>query len=185
MKKNEVKIDEPDADGIGEILVKGPNVMLGYYKNDEETKKVLSHGWFKTGDLGRVDEDGFLYITGRKKDVIVLKNGKNIFPEELEALVNRIDCVKESMVYGGKDKDGDVEVKVKIVYDKDAVLDKLGVIQDEELEEYFWENIKKVNKEMPTYKYIKGMILTDEPLIKTTTNKVKRYEELKKINEMK
>ena len=183
MKKNEVKIDEPDADGIGEILVKGPNVMLGYYKNDEETKKVLSHGWFKTGDLGRVDEDGFLYITGRKKDVIVLKNGKNIFPEELEALVNRIDCVKESMVYGGKDKDGDVEVRVKIVYDKDAVLDKLGVIQDEELEDYFWENIKKVNKEMPTYKYIKGMILTDEPLIKTTTNKVKRFEELKKINE--
>ncbi len=184
MKKIEVKIDEPDSDGIGEILVKGPNVMMGYYKDEAETKKVLSHGWFKTGDLGKIDKDGFIFITGRKKDVIVLKNGKNIFPEELEALVNKIDCVKESMVYGGKDKMGDVEVRVKIVYDKDEVVEKLGVIDDDDLEKYFWENIKRVNKEMPTYKYIKNMILTDEPLIKTTTNKVKRFEEIKKINEM-
>ena len=182
-KKMEIKIDEPNEDGVGEIVVKGPNVMMGYYQNEEATKAVLSHGWFKTGDLGRIDEDGYIYITGRKKDVIVLKNGKNIFPEELEALVNRIDCVSESMVYGADTKDGDVEVRVKIVYDKDAVVEKLGVMTDEELEKYFWEEIKKVNKEMPTYKYIKDMILTDEPLIKTTTNKVKRFEEIKNIKE--
>ena len=184
LKNIEAKIEEPNSDGIGEIVVKGPNVMMGYYKNEEATKQVLSHGYFKTGDLGRIDEDGYIFITGRKKDVIVLKNGKNVFPEELETLVNSIECVAESMVYGADTKDGDVEVRVKIVYDKDAVLEKFGVIEDEELEKYFWEEIKRINKEMPTYKYIKDMILTDEPLIKTTTNKVKRFEEIKKIKEM-
>lgn len=184
LKKIEVKIEEPDLDGIGEILVKGPNVMMGYYKNNEATKAVLSHGWFKTGDLGRIDEDGYVYITGRKKDVIVLKNGKNIFPEELETLVNKIEGVSESLVYGADAKDGDIEVRVKIVYDKDIILEKLGVVTDDELENYFWEEVKKVNKEMPTYKYIKDVIITDKPLIKTTTNKVKRFEEIKKIKEM-
>ena len=184
LKNIEAKIEEPNSDGIGEIVVKGPNVMMGYYKNEEATKQVLSHGYFKTGDLGRIDEDGYIFITGRKKDVIVLKNGKNVFPEELETLVNSIECVAESMVYGADTKDGDVEVRVKIVYDKDAVLEKFGVIEDEELEKYFWEEIKRINKGIPTYKYIKDMILTDEPLIKTTTNKVKRFEEIKKIKEM-
>lgn len=144
----------------------------------------MSHGWFKTGDLGMIDDEGYVYVTGRKKDVIVLKNGKNVFPDELETLVNKIEGVSESIVYGAEMKDGDVEVRVKIVYDKDATLEKLGVVTDEEMEKYFWEEVKKVNREMPTYKYIKNMILTDEPLIKTTTNKVKRYEEIKKIKEM-
>lgn len=131
-----------------------------------------------------IDDEGYVYVTGRKKDVIVLKNGKNVFPDELETLVNKIEGVSESIVYGAEMKDGDVEVRVKIVYDKDATLEKLGVVTDEEMEKYFWEEVKKVNREMPTYKYIKNMILTDEPLIKTTTNKVKRYEEIKKIKEM-
>lgn len=182
MDKLEIRLDDMNEEGIGEIVVKSNTVMLGYYENEEATKAVLSKGWFRTGDLGRFDKDGFLYITGRKKDVIVLKNGKNVFPEELEKLINNeIEFVKESMVYGATLEDNDVELRVKIVYDKDAVMEKLGVLTDEELNNIFWEKIKEVNKKMPTYKYIKDLILTDEELIKTTTQKIKRFEEMKKI----
>lgn len=183
LNKVEIKIEEPNEEGIGEILIKSPIVMIGYYENEEVTKNAFSHGWLKTGDLGRMDSDGYLYITGRKKDVIVLKNGKNIFPEELESLVNNMDCVKESIVYGSKMEDNDLELRAKIVYDKDAVIEKYGILQDEELKEIFWNLIKETNKTMPTYKYIKKIMVTDEPLIKTTTNKVKRHEEIKKIIE--
>ncbi len=184
LEKIEVKIENPDEDGVGELLVKGSTVMIGYYNNEEATKSVFSHGWFKTGDLARIDEEGYIYITGRKKDVIVLKNGKNVFPEELENLVNNhIEGVKESMVYGAKLSDDDVEVRIKIVYDKDVVHEKYGDVTEDELHEIFWNKIKEVNKKVSTYKYIKGLILTDEELIKTTTNKVKRFEELKKIEE--
>lgn len=182
MDKLEVKLDAVDEEGIGEIIVKGDTVMLGYYQNEEATKEVLSKGWFRTGDLGRIDEDGYIYITGRKKDVIVLKNGKNVFPEELETLINnQIEFVKESMVYGAIIEDNEVELRVKIVYDKDALKEKHGDISNEELEEMFWAKIKEINKQMPTYKYIKDIILTEEELIKTTTQKIKRFEEIKKI----
>lgn len=179
--KIDVKLEEKDEDGVGELWIKSPTVMLGYYENPEETKKVISHGWLKTGDLAKIDSDGYIYITGRKKDVIVLKNGKNVFPEELETLINSIDCIKESFVYGHKNEDDDVELRAKLVYDKDSVLEKYGVIQDEELNEIFWNAIKEINKKMPTYKYIKKITLTDEALIKTTTNKVKRHEEIKTV----
>ena len=182
MKGLEVKLDEVDEEGIGEIMIKGDTVMLGYYENEEATKAVLSKGWFRTGDLGRIDEDGYIYITGRKKDVIVLKNGKNVFPEELEVLINnQIEFVKESMVYGAILEDNEVELRAKIVYDKEALKEKHGEISDKELEEMFWGKIKEINKQMPTYKYIKDIILTDEELIKTTTQKIKRFEEMKKI----
>lgn len=182
LEKIKVKLKDVNEEGIGEITVKSDSVMLGYYENAEATKEVLSKGWFKTGDLGRIDEDGFIYITGRKKDVIVLKNGKNVFPEELETLINnQIEFVKESMVYGEILKDNEVELRAKIVYDKDAVTKKYGEISKEELEDMFWNKIKEVNKQMPTYKYIKDIILTEEDLIKTTTQKIKRFEEMKKI----
>ena len=182
LEKLEVKLDDMNEEGIGEIMVKGDTVMLGYYENEEATKEVLSKGWFRTGDLGRIDEDGFIYITGRKKDVIVLKNGKNVFPEELEVLINnQIEFVKESMVYGAIIEDNEVELRAKIVYDKEALKEKHGEISEEELEKMFWDKIKEVNKQMPTYKYIKDIILTDEELIKTTTQKIKRFEEMKKI----
>ena len=182
LDKIDVRIDEPDSDGIGEILVKGPNVMLGYYNDDESTREVLSHGWFRTGDLGRIDKDGFIFITGRKKDVIVLKNGKNVFPNEIEDLINKLDCVKESFVYGVTVEDGDVELRAKIVYDKEEVIEKIGVVSDEELLDIFWKKIKEINRKMSTYKYIKNITLTEEELIKTTTKKVKRHEEMKKIS---
>ena len=110
-----------------------------------------------------------------------MKNGKNVFPEELEVLINRLDFVSESIVYGAPDKDGDVEIRAKIVYDKDQVVEKVGILQDDELENMFWEKVKEINKTMPTYKYIRKIMLSEEPLIKTTTNKVKRHEEIAKI----
>ena len=178
-----VKIVNKDKDGVGEIIVKGPSVMLGYYNNEEANKESLKDGWFYTGDLGYFDKDNFLYISGRCKSVIVLKNGKNIFPEEMETLVNRIDGVKESMIYGKPEEgnEDDVKICVKIVYDKEIMKDTHGLEDEEKIKEYMWQKVKEINKTMPTYKYIKEVIVTDEELIKTTTQKIKRHEELKKI----
>ena len=178
-----VKIVNKDKDGVGEIIVKGPSVMLGYYNNEEANKESLKDGWFYTGDLGYFDKDNFLYISGRCKSVIVLKNGKNIFPEEMETLVNRIDGVKESMIYGKPEEgnEDDVKICVKIVYDKEIMKETHGLEDEEKIKEYMWQKVKEINKTMPTYKYIKEVIVTDEELIKTTTQKIKRHEELKKI----
>ena len=178
-----LEIENPDENGIGEIRVKGPNVMLGYYENEEATKEVLKDGWFYTGDLGYLDKNGCLAITGRSKNLIVLKNGKKVFPEELETLVNRLELVEECMVYGmpdEKDKN-DVKLSIKVVYNKEIVKEKYSDKTKEELYKIIWTEIKEINKTLPRYKYIKGMILTDEELIKTTTKKVKRQEEMKKI----
>ena len=176
----EIKIDNPNEEGIGEIVAKGPNVMLGYYEMEEETNKVLKDGWFYTGDLGYLDKDGFLFITGRKKNVIVLKNGKNIYPEELEVLINNLPYVSESMVFGHP-KDDDLVVSVKIVYNKDYISEKYGDISEKEIKEIIWKDIKKINSGLSNYKHIKNLIITDEPMIKTTTQKVKRFEEMKNI----
>lgn len=184
MKNVAVEISEKDENGIGEIRVKGPNVMLGYYENEEATRAVLKDGWFDTGDLGYFDEEGVLFVTGRKKNVIVLKSGKKVFPEELEELVNKIDVVKESMVFGFP-KEDDVDVSVKIQYDEDVRKEKYAELSDEEFEKVVWNEIKEINKEMPKYKYMKHMILTTEDFIKTTTAKIKRFEEMKKILEKK
>lgn len=184
MKNVTVEVVQKDENGIGEIRAKGPNVMLGYYENEEATNAVLKDGWFYTGDLGYFDEEGFLFVTGRKKNVIVLKSGKKVFPEELEELVNKIDVVKESMVFGFP-KDDDVDVSVKIQYDENVRKEKYAELSDEEFEEVVWSEIKEINKEMPKYKYMKHMILTTEDFIKTTTAKIKRFEEMKKILEEK
>lgn len=181
LKNEEIKIFEPNEQGIGEIIAKGPNVMLGYFENEEATKEVLVDGWFHTGDLGYVDKDGFLFITGRKKNVIVMKNGKNIYPEELEVLISKLPYVAENMVFGIPTKDDDLDLAAKIVYNKEYVEDTFGVISKEELKEKIWQDIKQINKTMPPYKYIREIMVTDEPMIKTTTQKVKRFEEIKKI----
>ena len=183
MNSVEILIKNPDSNGIGEIAVKGPNVMLGYYNNETQTNAVLKDGWFYTGDLGYIDKDGFLFITGRKKDLIVLKNGKKVFPEEIELLINRLDEVEESFVYGLPDRNdkNDVKVAVKIVYNKDFVNNKYPDISKKDLEAVLWAKVKDINKTLPMYKYIKHMTFTSEPLIKTTTNKIKRNEELKQI----
>ena len=149
----------------------------------EETKAVLKDGWFYTGDLGYLDKDGFLFITGRNKNMIVLKNGKKVFPEELETLIGRIELVAESMVFGmpdEKDKN-DVMLSVKIVYNQEVVKEKYEGKTEKELYEIIWNEIKELNKTFPRYKHIQKMILTSEELIKTSTKKVKRQEEMKKI----
>lgn len=183
MMNDTIEIVNPDENGIGEIRVKGPNVMLGYYEMPELTNEVLKDGWFYTGDLGYFDKEGILYITGRNKNMIVLKNGKKVFPEELETLVNRIELVEESMVFGmpdEKDRD-DVKLSVKIVYSKEVAKEKYSGMEKEELYEVIWKQIKELNTTFPRYKHIQKLILTDEELIKTTTKKVKRQEEMKKI----
>ena len=178
----DVKIVDKNDLGIGEITVKGDNVMLGYYENEEATKEVFKDGYFYTGDIGYLDKDGFLFITGRKKNVIIAKNGKNIYPEEMEAIINKLPEVKESMVYA-LPKDDDIIVSVKVQYDKDYV-DRMYTGKDiEEVKDIVWGKIKEINKTFPTYKHIKNMIFTDEDFIKTTTAKIKRYEEIEKLKE--
>ena len=163
----EVKIDEPDEEGIGELLARGPSIMLGYYNNEEATKETLEDGWLHTGDLAKIDDEGYIFISGRKKFVIVLKNGKNIYPEELETLVNKIEGVKESFVYGKPEDDGDYKICCKIVYDKDLVKSHYKVSDEQEIKEAIWQEVKKVNKTMPAYKYIREIIVTEKELIKT------------------
>ena len=180
MRHLTVEIVNKDKDGIGEVRVKGPNIMMGYYENEEATNKVLKDGWFYTGDLGYIDNDGFLFLTGREKDVIVMKNGKKVFPEELEVLVNNLPEVEECFIYGMAQKGdkNDPMVSVKIVYNKDAIINR----NENELYDILWNEVKEINKTLPPYKYIKNMIITDKPLIKTTTHKIKRKEELARID---
>lgn len=183
MQSLNVKIADKDTNDIGEILVKGPSVMLGYYNNNDLTNEVLKDGWFHTGDLGYFDKDGFLFITGRKKDMIVLKNGKKVFPEELEILVNGLEEVEESFIYGfpNPEDKNDFKISVKIVYDEKILKNKYPNLSENEFRDLLWNKIKEINKTLPKYKYIKDMTLTTEPLIKTSTSKIKRHEELKKI----
>ena len=180
MPNVEIKIDQPNENGVGEIIAKGPSVMLGYYENEEATKEVLKDGWFHTGDLGYLDQDGCLFITGRKKDVIVLKNGKNIYPQELEILISKLPYVAENIVFGKPDKNGDLSLCAKIVYNDELMEQTFGTVSKEEYHDLIWTEIKSINHTMPAYKAIHEIVVTDEPLIKTTTQKVKRFEEIAK-----
>jgi long-chain acyl-CoA synthetase len=183
MLNDTIEIVNKDANGVGEIRVKGPNVMLGYYEMPEETASVLKDGYFYTGDLGCFDNDGYLYITGRSKNMIVLKTGKKAFPEELELLVNRLNLVEESMVFGLPDEQdkNDVKLSVKVVYNEDSVKEKYGDISEQEVYDIIWDQIKELNKTFPNYKHIKNVILSKEELIKNSSKKVKRFEEMKII----
>lgn len=187
----EIKTIDADENGIGELIVKTPTIMNGYYENKEATDEVLKDGWFYTGDLGYVDKDGFVFITGRKKDMIVLKNGKKVFPEEIETLISKIPYVSESMIFGleesnsaKKDRDEDIVIYAKIVYNKDEITKAFPNAKKEDYKELIFGDIKKnVNDILPIYKHIKKIIVTEKPLIKTTTQKTKRREEMKIIKE--
>ena len=183
----EAKLVDVNDDGIGELVVRGSSVMLGYYENEKVNKKSLQDGWFYTGDLAKIDEEGYIFICGRKKSVIVLKNGKNIFPEEMENLVNKIEGIKESFIFGKiqSNDENNIKINVKIVFDRDVIKDVYKVEKNEEIYKVLSKKIKEVNQTMPSYKAIRGMILTEEPLIRTTTNKIKRQENLDAIRKLK
>ena len=186
----EIDILAPNESGIGELIVKGPSVMIEYFENQEATDEVLNDGWFKTGDLARIDEDGYIFICGRKKNVIVLKNGKNIYPEEMEILINKIDGVEESMIFGQQKSEDENDIRINAVVVINKTFFEEEYFKNEILEvDEFWvkskeiifEQIKEINQIMPKYKAIRDVILTENPLIKTTTNKVKRQANLDAI----
>ena len=182
----EYKIDSPNSEGIGEIIVKGPNVMLGYYNDTEATASVMKDGWFHTGDLGKIDENGYLYITGRCKSVIVTKNGKNIYPEEVEYYLNDNPLISEALVQGiQEDDDDETYVKAQIYPNLEAISEYLkgSVPTKEEIKKIISDVVSSVNSKLPNYKHIKGFIIRDKEFEKTTTQKVKRYGDNMKYDE--
>ncbi len=182
------EMKDKDDEGIGELCVKAPNVMLGYYKNPELTAEVIDKdGWFHTGDLGYMDKDGYIFLTGRKKDMIVLKNGKKAFPEEIEMLMNKIPGVLDSFVYG-EPIDGDfadLKIAMEIQYDPKECATQYGEISEEELREVIWKQVKEINQTIPHYKRVTDLLLTKDEFIKTTSLKTKRKEELNKVLKVK
>ncbi len=175
----ELKINRPDSDGVGEVYAKGPNIMLGYYKNQKLTDESFDNGWFRTGDLGFIDSEGFLHISGRQKNVIIANNGKNVFPEEIEDILNRSPFILESLVYGEKDDKHDEIIAVQIVTDAEAFIElseKNNVqITPELVNETISTVIKETNKELSSYKQIKKFVVREQEFEKTTTQKIKRY----------
>lgn len=171
----QIQIDEPDEEGVGELIAKGPNVMLGYMNNEEETAIVLRDGWLHTGDLAYIDDDGYIFLRGRKKNVIVLKNGKNVYPEEIENLLGDLPYVSECMVFPqsrkGDGDDVDLVLAAKIYCDGET---------SDSIRERAEADLDAINAELPKYKRIHRLIISDEPMVKTTTGKIKRYEEMKK-----
>lgn len=177
----EIKIDRPNEKGEGEILIKSETLMLGYYENEEATKETVKDGWFYSGDIGYIDEEGFLFITGRSKNVIVTQNGKNIYPEEIELLLGNVPEIKECMVYGKEEKGKELTISVKVIPNIDKIEEKYGKeLTDEKIHEIIWEEIKKVNKKLTSYKAIKHLEIKKDEFEKTTTMKIKRYAEINK-----
>ena len=183
----QVEFKDKDEDGMGELCAKAPNVMIGYYNNEELTKEVIVDGWFHTGDLGYMDKDGYIFLTGRKKDMIVLKNGKKAFPEEIEILLNKIPGVLDSFVFG-EPIDGDwtdLRIAVQIQYSKKDLTDLHGELSDDKIRDIIWEQIKEINQTIPHYKRVTDLYLTEEPFIKTTSLKIKRKEQLARVLDQK
>lgn len=179
-----LKIIDKNEEGIGEVCAKGPSVMLGYYNNDQKTKESFDDdGYFKTGDYGYIDKDGFLFLTGRKSDTIVLRNGKNIYPDEIEGLINKIPYVKESLVFARNSSKTDTLLAAKVVYDEEEFEKLYGkIISYSKKDKIVMEDIKKyVDANLADYKHIKRIILQTEEMEKTTTSKIKRNVELQKI----
>ncbi len=177
----EVKIDNKNEEGIGEILVKGPNVMIGYYKDDESNEKSFTNGWFRTGDYGSIDADENLAISGRKKNLIVLSNGKNVHPEELEGYIyEMMPYVKESLVYIDKNKKGSEVISTYVYLDQDFSSGK----SLEELESILKEDLKKVNKKLPSFKKIQHIYIKEEEFEKNSSKKIIRQKFLEEVSQI-
>ncbi len=187
--KAELKIDNPNENGEGEVLIKSPTLMLGYYEDEKSTEEVIENineeRWFHSGDIGYLDKDGFLYITGRCKNVIVTQNGKNIYPEEIELLLSQIPEIKECMVYGKEDKEDkrnkELIISARVIPNKEELAEKYGEnLTEEQIKNIIWEKIKEVNKKLEAYKAVKNLEIKNDEFEKTTTMKIKRYAELSK-----
>ena len=177
MPGTEVRIVDKDDSGIGEVICKGPSVMMGYYKDAENTAKTIKDGWLYTGDYGYLDEDGFLYITGRKKNVIVTKGGKNIFPEEVEYYLLLSEYINEVIVYGKHEEVKDDLICTAIMYPDYKALENAGCMTDEEKYRKLKEAVDEANSKMPPFKRVKRIEIREDDFIKTTTLKIKRFEE--------
>ena len=174
----EVKVVNKGNDGVGEIVFKGPSVMLGYYNNKEATEEVLRGGWFYTGDLGYVDNDGYIYITGRLKNVIITQNGKNVYPEELENYLKNISCIDEAMVWGQNSEidERDTIIAATVTLDEEALTEAIGEnYTDEEKRDFIWEEVDKINENLPLFKKIKKVVIKEDDFEKTTAKKIKRF----------
>lgn len=181
----QIKIHNPNENGEGEIWIKSQTLMLGYYEDEEATKEVVHDGWFNSGDIGYQDKDGYVYVTGRSKNVIVTQNGKNIYPEEIELLLAKIPEIQECMVYG-KEVEGEKEliISVKVIPNMEEIENLHGKdLSEEEIHKIIWNKIKEVNKSLTSYKAIKNLEIKHDEFAKTTTMKIKRYVELQKDKE--
>ena len=181
----QIKIHNPNENGEGEIWIKSQTLMLGYYEDEEATKEVVHDGWFNSGDIGYQDKDGYVYVTGRSKNVIVTQNGKNIYPEEIELLLSKVPEIQECMVYG-KEVEGEKEliISAKVIPNMEEIERLHGKdLSEEEIHKIIWNKIKDVNKSLTSYKAIKNLELKHDEFAKTTTMKIKRYVELQKDKE--
>lgn len=183
----DIKIENPNENGEGEILIKTPTLMIGYYEDEKATKQVIDEeGYFHSGDIGYIDENGYIFITGRSKNVIVTQNGKNIYPEEIEMMLDKIDEIKESMVYGAKpDKESKKEEKeliitARVLPDYEKIKELHGELNKEEIYKILWNKIKEINKKLTSYKSVKALEIKEGEFEKTSTMKIKRYKELSK-----
>ena len=184
MPKVKVKIDNPDENGIGEIIVQGDNVFKGYLNDPEKTNEVLINGWCHTGDIGYIDKNGFIFITGRQKDMIVLDNGKKIFPEEIEHVLMDLEYIKDVLVFADNSNgDDDLKLTAKIRINKKEIQEMYPNLEYNQILQKIWNDIKEINTTFPKYKYIKDVLITEEEFIKTTTLKIKRFKEVEKTKE--
>lgn len=186
----DIKVDNPNENGEGEILIKSPTLMLGYYEDEEATKEVMTEdGYFRSGDIGYVDDDKFVYITGRSKNVIVTQNGKNIYPEEIETLLGKVPEIKEVMVYGkapegekaSKKDERELIITARVIPNKEEIEKLHGMnLSDKQIYDIIWGHIKNVNKQLTSYKAVKALEIKEGEFEKTSTMKIKRYKELNK-----
>lgn len=181
----EAKVKDPNENGEGEILIKSPTLMIGYYEDEEATKKVIDEeGYFNSGDIGYIDDEGYIFITGRSKNVIVTQNGKNIYPEEIEMMLDKVDEIKESMVYGkkpeanSKKEEKELIITARVIPDYEKIKEIYGDISEKEIFDVIWKKIKEENKKLTSYKAVKSLEIKEGEFEKTTTMKIKRYKEL-------
>jgi len=181
----DIKIHNPNENGEGEVWIKSKTLMLGYYENEEATNEVMHDGWFNAGDIAYMDDDGFLYITGRSKNVIVTQNGKNIYPEEIELVLGKVEEIKECMVYGKQlnEDDKELTITVRVIPNYEKIEEKYGKdLSEEKIYDIIWNEIKQVNRKLTSYKAIKRLEIKKDEFEKTTTMKIKRFAEIKKDN---